>query len=159
MSFIIQKIYQWFVLLSVKKNLSIVWGGGHGPLWPPLDPPLPGHDRETCFLIRRHHLTWWRHLDIALSRISWLFSFFVFFSRKHKKLQILELSYMFSRSKSTSQTKVVNFLIHCDFPNQGFWRSLPQTSGTSRFYLILSQRYTLFQWQLYYWGPIAHQQL
>ena len=34
-SFINCIIYQWLVLLSVKKSLSIVWGGGHGPLWPP----------------------------------------------------------------------------------------------------------------------------
>ena len=34
MRFIIQKIYQWFVSLSVKK-ICPSFGGGHGPLWPP----------------------------------------------------------------------------------------------------------------------------
>ena len=59
----------------------------------------PAHDCVTFFLIWRHHLTWWRHLDIALSRISWrFFRFSYFFQGKHKKLQILEVIYMFSRA-------------------------------------------------------------
>ena len=54
---------------------------------------------------------------------------------------------MFSMSKSMLLTKVVNFLILevVTFEIQGFRRSLPQTSGTSRFYSILSHDYTLSQ--------------
>ena len=45
-SFIIQNIYQRFVLLSVKTNLSIVWGG-MAPCALPLDPPLDQNTRMT----------------------------------------------------------------------------------------------------------------
>ena len=50
MSFIIQKIYQWFVSLSVKKNLTIVWGGP----WPPVAPPGSATDRTTLLPISYH---------------------------------------------------------------------------------------------------------
>ena len=64
-SFIIQKIYQWFVSLSVKKNLSIVWVG-HGPLWPPI---WIRHWtwREITWLNWRN-LTW---LDVVWRGMTW----------------------------------------------------------------------------------------
>ena len=65
----------------------------------------PANNRITFFLIWRHHLTWWRHLDIAMSRISWRFSVFrIFFQGKHKKLQILEFIYMFSKAGNLTVT-------------------------------------------------------
>ena len=60
-----------------------------------------GHHDRFMQLKRRHHLTWWRHPDVALSRISWFFPFFVFLG-KHNEIQIKDLihKYVFKGGES-----------------------------------------------------------
>ena len=65
MSFIIQKINQWFVSLSVKKNLTIVWGGP----WPPVAPPGSATDNHMFFQSTPKSESF-----ITLFAIEWLLS-------------------------------------------------------------------------------------
>ena len=56
----------------------------------------PAHNCLTCFLICRRRLTWWHHLDTALSGISWLF----------QKISNCRAHLYVSRFKGTWQTEV-----------------------------------------------------
>ena len=84
------------------------------------------------FSIWRHYLAWWRHLDLALSRISWFLSVFRnFFYENTKKLQILQLIYMFTKA-----------------------RNLTVASTQSQLARLTSKTQINFRWKRYYFEGI-----
>ena len=90
----------------------------------------------------RHHLTWWRHLDIALSRISWLFSVFRNFFKENtqKTSNFKALLYAFEGKKSNGdkQTSLAS-TVDLENPDQ-----LPVKEVFEGILMIMSQILSTF---------------